>query len=347
MDYLKNAWYVAAWSDEIKPGQLFSRRILDQAIVFFRQSDGTLAAIADRCPHRFAPLHMGALTGDCIQCPYHGLQFAGDGRCTHNPHGDGAIPKAARVRAYAVTERHLAVWIWMGEPDAADPAKIPDYSFIAAAKTTARTTGYLPTGANYELLTDNIMDLTHVDFLHPTTLGGGALSRAKAQVSQAGEQVRICWEARGEVAPPSFAKHLSDPRARADLKTEVVWNPPALMCISVYAATAGQPFEQGYIAKALHLMTPESDTSTHYFFANTRNVRTDDGDYNQQHYKVMLGVFSGEDKPMVEGQQRNMNTTDLMSLKPVLLAGDAGPMRVRRILGRLIQEESSRPALSS
>ena len=103
--WLRNAWYAAAWSGEIGT-ELLGRTLLDEPIVFFRKEDGTAVAIGGRCPHRFAPLAMGKRVGDCVECPYHGLRFDASGACAHNPHGDGSIPKAARVPGYHVQERH-------------------------------------------------------------------------------------------------------------------------------------------------------------------------------------------------------------------------------------------------
>ncbi len=148
MTFLKNAWYVAAWSAEIVQGALFSRTLLGEPVVFFRKPDGGVAAIGDRCPHRFAPLHRGLLDGGQVQCPYHGLRFDASGICVHNPHGNGAIPRTARVRAYLLAERDLIVWIWMGDATLADASLIPDYSFLPAARPNARNLGYLPTAAN-------------------------------------------------------------------------------------------------------------------------------------------------------------------------------------------------------
>jgi vanillate O-demethylase monooxygenase subunit len=340
MAYLRNTWYVAAWGDEVAPAKLFNRTILGEPIVFFRKEDGTIAAIGDRCPHRFAPLHAGTLVGDCVRCPYHGLQFDSNGKCAHNPHGNGAIPDAAKVKAYPAVERHLAIWIWMGDPDAADAALIPDYSFLPAAKPTARNIGYLHTKCNYELMTDNIMDLSHVDFLHPTTLGGGALSSSKPDVSEQGDRIQIVWIAKSGKAPPAFAVHLPDPAAAADVWTDVTWSAPGLMHLCAGVAPAGVPLEQGLSSSNLHLMTPETATTTHYFFANTRSFRQDDGEFNAMLDKILTGVFANEDLPMVESQQAAIGDGDFWSMKPVLLSADAGAIRVRRVLDRLIKAEA-------
>ena len=116
MTFLKNAWYVAAWSAELEAGRLLARRLLDEPVVLYRDSEGHAWALADRCPHRFAPLSMGQLVNGHVQCRYHGLRFEGGGACVHNPHGP--VPRAAHVRSYPLLERYSAVWIWMGDPAA-------------------------------------------------------------------------------------------------------------------------------------------------------------------------------------------------------------------------------------
>src|SRR6516162_4396461 len=158
--YLRNAWYVAAWSDNLADGQLLSRTILKEPIVLFRKSDGHIAALQDRCPHRFAPLHMGKIVGgDRVQCPYHGLEFDSSGACVLNPHGTKNIPPRARVRSYPVTEKHKAVWIWMGE-QSPDLAKVPDFSVLDnVPEMHASKRDRITIRANYELIIDNLLDL--------------------------------------------------------------------------------------------------------------------------------------------------------------------------------------------
>lgn len=128
MSYLLNTWYVAGWAEELAQDALLARTLLEKPIVFFRDSQGV-----DRCPHRFAPLHIGKIVGDSVQCPYHGLRFGGGGQCTHNPQGKGNIPKAACVRSCPVVERHAAIRIWPGDPTLANDALIPDFSLFEQA----------------------------------------------------------------------------------------------------------------------------------------------------------------------------------------------------------------------
>jgi len=130
MEFLRNAWYVAAWSEELSERALLARTLLEEPVVLFRTRDGTPAALFDRCPHRFAPLSRGKLRDDSIQCGYHGLCFDRTGACSHNPYNPGHAPPRARVRGYPLLERQGIVWIWMGDPDRVDTSLAPDFRIL-------------------------------------------------------------------------------------------------------------------------------------------------------------------------------------------------------------------------
>ena len=140
MPFLRNAWYVAAWGNEVKAGGLFSRKLLGESVLLYRKEDGAAVAIGNRCPHRFAPLHLGKLKGDIVECAYHGLQFDGTGACVANPHGGGKPLAAARVKNYPLVERYSALWIWMGDADKADATTIPVFEFMVPEQTTTSST---------------------------------------------------------------------------------------------------------------------------------------------------------------------------------------------------------------
>ena len=156
MTYVKNAWYAAAWSDEVLPGALFHRTYLEQPVLIYRLGDGTAVAMSNRCPHRFAPLHLGKLVGETVECPYHGLAFSSEGRCVANPHGSGVIPNAAKLAAYPLIERHNILWIWLGDAARADPDKIVDYGFMTDTANWTTIHGYMHLNANYEIVIDNL-----------------------------------------------------------------------------------------------------------------------------------------------------------------------------------------------
>lgn len=339
MPFLRNAWYVAAWADELTAGALFQRTILGESVLFYRKPDGTAVAIGNRCPHRFAPLHLGKLCGDRVECGYHGLQFDSQGHCVHNPHSRGAAPRSAQVKSYPVLERHRALWIWMGDRQRAEAGSIPDYSFLTSSPPTAVVTMYIPTACHYELLVDNIMDLTHALYLHSGSLGSEAITRSPAKVWEEDGGVNCNWWCTNAVAPPAFDRHLARPGELADHWLEVRWDAPALLFLRAGATLMGRPRAEGVDSLNCHLMTPETDTTTHYFYSGARTFNLSDGAFNDQLRGFLEYAFTREDKPMVEAQQRSMATVDFWSLKPTLFAIDGGPVRVRRALEKRIQEE--------
>lgn len=337
MTWLRNAWYQAGWSDELGAGAFLARTILEAPLLFFRRVDGSIAAIHDRCPHRFAPLSAGTLRDGVVTCGYHGLAFDGTGKCVRNPHGP--IASAMRVPSFPAAERHQALWVWMGDAERADPSTIPDLSFIDETPEPARIKGYLPTRANYQLLTDNILDLSHTDYLHPTTLGG-IMTGAKAKVRDDGDTLHVEWFS-GACEPPAAFKPIV-PTGRADIWTEVAWQAPAVMVLNTGAIPAGAPRTRNDESFTLHNMVPETKTTTHYFYCNTRRFKVDDAGFSAYLRGALEQAFVAEDKPMLESQQARMGTDDLWSLRPLLLGVDAGAVQARRKLEKKIAEEGGR-----
>lgn len=340
MPFLQNAWYMAAWADEIKHGEMFSRKLLDQPIVFFRQTDGRIAALHDRCPHRFIPLHLGKLKGDAIECGYHGLQFNCAGRCVVNPHSSNT-PAAARVKSYAVEEKDGIAWIWMGEAQAAQTSLLPDFSHMHAVRSSAASRGYLWTDCNYKLVADNVMDLSHADFLHADSVGGGAFTRAQTKVQEHGDEVHITWDCVHDSAPPAYDRYMPKPGQAVNFKTEVRWRAPGIMHLDITITALDDPNGEGLRTDNAHIVTPETNTTSHYYFWLTRQFCLDDEGINARRQAIMYNAFSNQDKPMLSEQQRAMETDDLFSLGPVLLPTDAGAIRARRKLEQQIRAELS------
>jgi vanillate O-demethylase monooxygenase subunit len=339
--YLRNVWYVAGFADEINDEHpVLSRRLLDEPIVFLRDAAGALHALQDRCPHRFAPLSQGVVRDGVIECPYHGLRFGMDGRCVSNPHGDGTVPKAAKVPAYRTLERHGLIWWWPGDPALADESLIPDVGFAANSPEHSAFRGYLPTACDYQLVVDNILDLTHADYRHAGGLGSGAITRVQPEVEDLGERsVAIRWLSSGDFAPGVFDAYLRQQGQRTDQWTEVVWTAPAVMALRVGATLQGEPREEGFEAMALHTATPESEGRCHYWYWATRN-RAIDPQTNEALDRFSRMTFEGQDKPMLEAQQQRIGNVDFWSLKPVLLPGDAGAVRARRKIDQLTLKDA-------
>ena len=340
MNFLRNAWYVAAWDDEIDADALFHRRLLNEQVLLMRDEAGVVHALRDRCPHRFAPLHLGRRHGDVIECAYHGLHFGSDGRCVLNPHGDGAIPAAARTQAYPLVAKNLLLWIWMGDPTRADPEDIPDFEGLDLA-AYAICKGYMHTPANYEVMTDNILDLGHIEFLHEGLLGSEAVRRGETEVWQEGKVVISKRLVRDEILPPALESLFESGGQPVDRWLDVRWHPPANMHLTVGVAPAGSPPRIGRETPGVHLMTPETETTTHYFWATSRDFRRDDAELHQALDDGLRFAFEHQDKPMIEAVESSMDGEDFWELRPVILACDAGAIRARRVLRKMIADEQA------
>lgn len=341
--FLSKIWHAAWWADELVAGQLCPRTIANEPILFWRDEHGSVQAILDQCPHRYAPLSRGQPIPGGVQCGYHGIAFNGAGQCIHNPHGPAV--SALAVRAFPVVERHKILWVWMGDPADADEAEIPDLSFADRAPDAAYSRGFLPTAAGHQLIEDNILDLTHADYLHATTLGGGSVTRAKPIIEERGDgTVFIEWPANNELAIPFFRAELPDPDMLTDMWTSVLWHPCGVMTLRFGATPAGRPRAEGIDTWSAHIVTPETARSSHYFYFNTRDFRVDDVEYNLQMAAGLRHAFTTEDKPMIEAQQRRLGDADLFDKSPVLLPSDAASTRARRVYTRLLAAEQAAAA---
>lgn len=339
MTFLRNTWYVAAWDDEVTDVS-FHRRILGEDILITRDASGVAHALRNRCPHRFAPLHLGERIGDSIECPYHGLQFNLAGTCVHNPHGDGVIPPNAKVRTYPLVARHMLLWIWMGDIEHADESVIPDLVGLDPDRY-AINKGYMHTPANYEYMTDNIMDLGHIEFLHKGLLGSEAVRRADVDVKQVGNVVHSNRLTHNEILPPALDALYETGGEPVDRWLDVIWYPPGNMQLIVGVAPAGSPERIGREAPGVHLMTPETADTTHYFWSNSREFRRDDDALHAALDEGFRLAFEHQDKPMIAAQHDAIGGEDFWDLKPVILEGDAGAVRARRILRKMIREEEA------
>ena len=166
--FLRNAWYAAAWEREIGDTP-YATTILGDDVAIYRGATGRYAALADACPHRRVPLSMGRVRGDDLECGYHGFTYDPSGKCVRIPTQD-TIPPNAKVRSYPVVERHQMVWIWTGDPALADEALIEDFHWLDDPAWRYRGER-LELPGNYLLLVENLCDLTHLPFVHSSSLG--------------------------------------------------------------------------------------------------------------------------------------------------------------------------------
>lgn len=310
-------------------------------MVLVRDEENQVFALRDRCPHRFAPLSRGHVDAGNLICGYHGLGFNRRGQCARNPHGP--LLTSLAVRSYPLREAHRALWIWMGEPALAVEAGLPPLDFLAATPDTAFSQGYLNGAGHYQLYVDNILDLTHADYLHPTTLGGGSWTRARAEVSEQDGIISVKWNAINE-SPTPVQKSLRAQPGNVDSWTEVEWYSPGVMTLLSGSVPTGTPREQGGNVKNVHIMTPETPGRTHYFFASTRDFAVEDAELNARFGASRAQIFATEDEPMIAAQYQRLEGEEFLAARPVQLNIDAASARARRRLDQLIEDEERRHA---
>ncbi|MFM0662926.1 Rieske 2Fe-2S domain-containing protein [Paraburkholderia sediminicola] len=342
--YLKNAWYIAAWSPDVGR-DLLRRVIMDEAILFYRKEDGTPVAMSNRCAHRFAPLHLGKLVGDTVACPYHGLHYESSGACVFNPNGNQHIPPA-RLRTYPLAERDGVVWIWPGDPEQADPSLLPDLGYLENPTRYAPVTGYQQVRANYRYIIDNLLDNAHLSTVHKNTLGCESFLRGTARLMPLqGDMIWIdidcppgppgpiwtqIWQAERGSAPPDM-----------DHWVEIGWKAGATIMQETGITPAGQPREKGIATLNCHLLTPETEQTTHYFWGIARPFQLNNPVLDEQMKIGATYAFSKEDEPMLAAIQLESGDRDFWGMKPALIGEDLGLTRVRRRMDELLKVEHS------
>ena len=341
--YLRNAWYVAAWSREVGREPL-ARTLLDEPIVFYRTQDGAPVALQDRCCHRHLPLSLGELIGDELQCGYHGLRFDAAGACVAVP-GQSAIPPGGRVRSYPVVEKFGWVWIWMGDPACADDSLIPNWWWADHPEWACARPDSLHIACNYRLITDNVLDVTHLSYVHASSIGSAAIAEFPVETEREDGLVRMTrWIL--DRPPPPMYKAAGGFTGNVDRWQIVEHVPPCFSvndagCAEVGSGAPQGNRSQGIDLKALSAPTPETERTTHYFFAFVRAFGLDDPVLDKVFEEDFVDVFR-EDVVVLEAQQR------MMEMKPdaprIDINVDAAPLAARRMLDEMIAAERAAPA---
>ena len=339
--FLRNYWYVAASDSDIgrKP---FRRIIMNEPVVFYRTEDGTPIALEDRCPHRRLPLSMGKLVGDDIlQCHYHGLRFDRTGACVRVP-GQDMIPANARIKTYPVVDRYKWLWIWMGDPALADPAKIPDYHWFDDPSWGAKS-DYIHAKCNWQYINDNLLDLTHLAFVHETTIGNMALvEHAAVRVNRTPGGVQVTRWIIDQPAPPAFVR-LGGFTGNVDRWQVIDYMPPSYIRLDVGSTPTGTGAPEGRRVggiqmRNLNAMTPETETTTHYFWGQAHDFEPRNAEMTERVFQQIKTAFL-EDVLVFTNQQQNI---DLDPGAPTVdINADSGGIQARRIVDRLYQEEQA------
>ena len=338
--FLRNRWYVAGWDSEVDRAPL-AITVCGEPIVLFRRLDRSVAALRDACPHRLLPLSMGLREGDDLRCKYHGLLVNGEGRCLQMPLRSDPPHPGVRVRTYPVVERHRFVWVWIGEPEKADPALLPDL-WPCVHPAWVFDGGHYRIACDYRLLIDNLMDLTHETYVHAGSIGQQELLEAPLETRTEGDEVIVTRWMPNVEAPPFWRDALKQPGA-VDRWQICRFLAPSSVMIDVGVAPVGagatlEDHDQGVRGMVINCMTPETETSCHYFWGMARNFDIEDAGFTARFKRQQGGVFA-EDEVILEAQQRSIEANPDLKLRAFNI--DAGGMQARAVLDRLLRAQAA------
>jgi phenylpropionate dioxygenase-like ring-hydroxylating dioxygenase large terminal subunit len=338
--FLKNIWYVAAWSHELGADAPLGVTIIGEPIALFRRADGSVVAFEDRCPHRSAPLSLGRIEGDGLRCMYHGLRFSCSGVCVEVP-GTTAIPPRTQVRVFPATERAGWIWVWMGDPARADATRIPDAFGLDDAEWVMRAGG-IDYEADYQLVNDNLCDLSHLDFVHERTLGastGAKWSVEPPTVTQIDDGLLIERWFRDHPLLPGRLDHVD------------TWNSyryllPGIFLMSTFSFPVGTAQASGFGAPAAkpiyrridqQAVTPIGEKRTRYLYASGVEKSIATPKFVEGVFRVVNESFA-EDRRMIEAQQAIWDQTP-PDRQRAFLPQDKAPALLRRMIAQRLADE--------
>lgn len=337
--YVRNCWYVAAWDYEVPSNGILARSIANEPLVFYRTSEGKAVVFEDRCCHRHAPLSEGRVIGDDLRCMYHGLKFGPDGRCVEIP-GQATIPAQARVRCYPSIEHQNWIWVWMGDPALADPKLIPEGIISLTDPGWTLKAGYLKFDADYMLIVDNLLDFSHITYVHEKTFGGtDAWATQRPKIERVDRGIRVSRWLKDTVPPPYLGK-FKNHKGNIDRWSTYDFLVPGILLLHSDMYPVGcnydDPSNLIFTYTSSSVVTPETDLTSHYFFRWGPQSHE-----NPAIADILLqaaDVGFAEDRAIIEAQQRVIKRDP--HRKMLGISADAGLVQMRRVFDELIKEET-------
>jgi vanillate O-demethylase monooxygenase subunit len=299
--------------------------------------------VEDFCPHRGAPLSLGTVCDGKLVCGYHGLEMGCKGQTVHMP--GQRVRGFPAIKSYAVVERYGFVWVWPGDPSQADEAKLPVFEFFDNP-AWAYGGGLYHVKADYRLMVDNLMDLTHETYVHATSIGQPEIDETPCTTTVEGDQVILQRHMSGIQAPPfwqmAMRAHGLDPLAKVDRWQICRFTPPSHIMIDVGVALAGHggfdaPPEVKAYSVVVDFITPETETSHWYHWGMARQFKPEDAELTRK-IRDGQGKIFNEDMAMLQLQQANISRWPERKL--LMLNIDSGGVQSRRIIDRLLAQEN-------
>ena len=339
--FLRNCWYVAGWEDEIPADGLFHRTLLNESVLFYRTADGRIVAMENRCCHRGAPLHVGRKEGDSVRCMYHGMVFNAEGRCTEIP-GQERIPPRACVRTYPVVAKDEFLWIWMGDPALADEAKIISYWWHTDPGWRKKR-AYLHYDTPYTLIVDNLLDFSHLTYVHGSTIGTPSIAQTRAQVEPIDGGLKVTRRYYNDEIQAN-RRSIATFSGPADRWQIYEWLAPSFLRLYTGSSPAGTGAHEGqFVAETMQyrhasVQTPETGDSTHYFFTHAANFKLDDPLVIDTVFDGVLRAFH-EDKVIIEAQQQALKLG--RPFEPMGIVHDTAMVQARKLVTQLLDAEEA------
>ncbi|MEM7704510.1 MAG: aromatic ring-hydroxylating dioxygenase subunit alpha [Pseudomonadota bacterium] len=335
-----NHWYVAGLAEEFTR-EPRAKTLLERSIVFYRTEAGEPVAFQNRCLHRSFPLAKGYLEGDNLVCRYHGLRYAPDGSIARIPCQEKTSKR--RLHKYPLREMGPFVFIWMGDPEQPDESTLPDLPFLSdpGFRTVFDSADYQ---GSYMLMQENLNDLTHFAYLHKDTFYfGDFFFELPTEVKKVDGRVwcnRIDKDPRSiGILPPDIQERIKDrPVERWDGGMFV--SPGVFKGYApIYVGEPDAPDREVFKQHIMHYLTPETRSSTHYWWSMSNDFALD----NEAYYaglKSHLAEGFAEDRWACNHMQTLLDN-DHIDYNEMKIAGDQAGLLFRRVMLDWVQQEYS------
>lgn len=353
-----NSWYVCAVSAELLPGSVIARVICGEPMVIFRNRKGHLGALLDRCPHRLFPLSEGSVTDRGLQCAYHGMTFGIYGECSYIPSQE-LIPANAGARAFPVSEAHGLIWVWPGEASRAGHVPLPTFEtgqgYLAGLDFSCNVPSEdwgvagphrIHIKANYLLAVDNLLDLTHTAFVHAETFDNSGVLDSERIIKTIGpQQLTDFFGFKNSMSAALRSGYMLDDAVQVfDNFLETYWQSPSVMILVHGAVPEGRDRESdGAIVLNTNIITPETETSCHYFWAQSVYRNRGNGQVRSQWERMTEAAFA-EDEAILSKQQANLDRFGSIRVQEgtsLVLQADKAITLARRLVSRQICDEAA------
>ena len=347
--FIRNCWYVAGLSKEFKAEKLTGHKIANRPMVIWRTKEGKVVAFDNRCAHKRFPLSEGRLMDDgSLECAYHGLRYNDAGRCIAIPsQPDGKIPPQAKLNPFPIMEQNGLIWVWPGDPAKSNLCKPPLVPEIDDDEWETIDSGPMEVTANYLLLIENLLDITHFYPLHDGNIGDIENSRIPIEYEEGeidgNKFIKTIRQVQNYKQPPYLVDWFVYEEADRD-HTHCMMSPGITRVVMRNAPPGelGTDMERGYVLMHTHTPVDENNHVWHWI-VSCKKDHMSGGDPNMSAAKRVAVTFPkvvDEDRWALKLQQQMLEIPD-GEYSELFLKPDKALRRARQIFLQLIREEQT------